>query len=73
MVRLGHPDATDALIGVYSKTIGKINRSIQPYYHLIPALPKAALPRLEAVVPRLKGAEADRFVEAIEELRSKKD
>ena len=73
MVYVKHPRATDNLLAAYERTIGKANAYTYWYYHLIPDLPKAALPRLEAVVPRLKGAELDRFVEAVQELRAKKD
>jgi hypothetical protein len=73
MVRHKHPKATDSVLASYEKTIGKANAYSYWYYHLFPELPKSALPRMEAIVPRLKSPEADRFVEAIEELRSKKD
>lgn len=73
MVHLKHVRAADNLLASYEKTIGKANVYTYWYYQLIPDLPKAALPKLEAIVSRLKGQEADRFVEAIQELRSKKD
>jgi hypothetical protein len=73
MVYLNHPRATDNLLAAYEKTIGKANPDTYWFYHLIPRLPKAAIPRLEALLPRLKSPELDRMVEAIEELRSKKD
>jgi hypothetical protein len=73
MVALRHPRAADALLASYEKTIGKANAWTYWYYHLIPDLPKSALPRLEALVPRLKGTEADNLLEAIQELRDKKD
>jgi hypothetical protein len=73
LVRLKHPGAAGALIASYEKIIGKANAYTYWYYHLIPDLPKAALPQLEALVPRVKGAEADHLVEAIQELRAKKD
>jgi hypothetical protein len=71
MVRLGHPKATDALLASYEKTIGKANANTYWYYHLIPGLPKSAIPRLEAVVPKLKDREADQWLEAIQQLRDK--
>jgi hypothetical protein len=73
MARLRHPRAADALIAAFEKEIGKPNSYAYWYYHLIPELPKAALPRLEALVPRLQGRDSDRFLGAIEELRNKKD
>lgn len=73
MVHLKHPKAADNLLASYEKTIGKANQYTYWFHRLIPQLPKDALPKLEAVVPRLKGPEADQFVEAIQELRTKKD
>jgi hypothetical protein len=73
MVHLRHPRTTDNLLAAYEKTIGKPHSYTYWYYLLIPRLPKAALPRLEALLPRLKSPELDRMVEAIEELRTKKD
>jgi hypothetical protein len=73
LVHVKHPKATDNLLASYEKTIGKPNAYSYWYYYLIPDLPKAAIPKLETVVPRLKGHEADAFVQAIEELRNKKE
>ena len=72
MVRLQHPKAADALIASYEKTIGKANAYTYWYYHLIPDLPKSAMPQLEAIVPRLKGTEVDNFVEAVQEPEPKR-
>jgi hypothetical protein len=71
MVRLRHPRATDALLASYEKTIGKANPYTYWYYALVPELPKSAVPRLEAVLPKLKDREADRWLDAIQELRNK--
>ncbi len=73
MTRLRHARAADALISAFEKEIGKPNSYAYWYCHLIPELPKAALPRLEALAPRLQGRDADRFLDAVEELRNKKD
>jgi HEAT repeats len=73
MVRLQHPKAAEALVASYEKTIGKANANTYWYHHLIAQLPKSAIPILEAVTPKLKDREADRWVEAIQELREKKD
>jgi hypothetical protein len=73
LVRLKHPKAADAVLAAYEKEISKKNPYPYYYYHLIPDLPKSAIPRLEALVPRLKGTEADNLLEAIQELRNKKD
>jgi hypothetical protein len=71
MIRLRHPKATDALIAAYEKSIGKVNANSYWYYHLIPGLPKSAVPRLEEVLPKLKDREADQWLAAIQELREK--
>jgi hypothetical protein len=72
MVRHQHPQAADALIASYEKVIGKTNW-YSWHLGLIGMLPKSALPRLEALIPRLKDREADRFVDAVQELRDKKE
>jgi hypothetical protein len=72
MVRLEHPRATDALLASYERTIGKANAYTYWYHGLIPQLPKSALPKLEAVIPKLKDHALDQWVEAIQELRDKK-
>jgi hypothetical protein len=71
MVRMQHPKAAEALVASYEKTIGKANANTYWYHHLVPQLPKSAIPILEAVTPKLKDREADRWVEAIQELREK--
>jgi hypothetical protein len=71
MVHLGHPKATDALIAAYEKIIGKPKDYAFWCCHLIPGLPKSAIPRLEEVLPKLKDREADEWLEAIERLRAK--
>lgn len=73
MIHMNHPKATDNLLASYEKTIGKASADTFWCHRLIPHLPRASLPKLEAIVPRLKGPEADAFVEAIQELRSRKD
>jgi hypothetical protein len=72
MVRLEHPKAADALLASYEKTIGKANVWTYWYHELIPQLPKSALPKLEAVIPKLKDHALDQWVEAIQELRDMK-
>jgi hypothetical protein len=71
MVHLRHPKATDALLAAYGKTIGKANPYGFWYYHFIGELPKTAIPQLEAIIPKLKDRELDRWVEAIQNLRDK--
>ncbi len=71
MVRLRHPDAVDALVRAYEKSAGKPNFNTFWFHHLIPGLPASAVPRLEAVVPKLKDREADLWLAAIQELRTR--
>jgi hypothetical protein len=73
MVRHRHPRATDNLLGAYERTIGKANVYTYWFFELMPGLPKSELPRLEALVPRLKGPDADHLLEAIGKLRNRKD
>jgi hypothetical protein len=73
MVLLRHPIAAEALVAAYEKTIGKPDGYTYWYHYLVPELPKAAIPKLEALVPKLKDREADAWVRLIEELRNKND
>lgn len=72
MARYQHPYATDALLAAVGKISGKNRHELYYYTHMISILPKAAIPQLEAYVPSLKDGEADRWLEAIQELRDKK-
>ena len=72
MVHLQHPNATTALLTAFEKLIGKANSYPYWYIHLVPELPKSAIPQLEAIVPKLKDHLADQWVAAIQELREKK-
>jgi hypothetical protein len=72
MVMHKHPKAADALLASYEKTIGKANAGTYWYYPLVGELPQSAVPRLEAVIPKLKDREADRWVEVVQALRDKK-
>jgi hypothetical protein len=71
MVYLQHPKAADALIEAHEKTIGKPSAPTYWFYHLIPLLPKSAIPALEAVTPKLKDRAADLWLDAIQALREK--
>jgi len=73
MTRLQHPGATDALLAAYEKFVLKAKDSYHYWYtRIIPLLPKAAIPALEAFLPKLKDRAADQWIEAIQELRNKK-
>jgi hypothetical protein len=71
MVRTKHPRATDALLAAYEKEAGKAGYPTYWFHRLIPDLPKDAIPKLEAVLPKLKDREADAWLAAIQELRAK--
>ncbi len=74
MVRVGHPEATDAMIEVIETYSRK--KTAYAYYHfywigpLIPRLPKAeALPRLEALLPTLPEKMIDELLGYVTELK----
>ena len=74
LVHVGHPEAAACLAASYERTVGKANASTYWYTYLILQLPKSAVPVLEAVIPKIKDQrEADRFAEAVQELREKKE
>ncbi len=72
LFRLGHPDAAEAFFAAMAKRTKKT-----PYYmyyqlsRLVPRLPKAALPLLEELVAAMPEAEANHWLDAIQELRTK--
>jgi hypothetical protein len=71
MVRLGHPNATDALVACFEKALGTPGAYIHWYFQLAPGLPKSAQPQLEALVPKLKEHDADLWLATIQRLREK--
>jgi hypothetical protein len=71
MVHLQHPTAADALIACVEKEIGRPNFHVYLYSRRIPDLPKAAIHRLETVVPRLDERDAKLWLAAIDQLRAK--
>lgn len=74
MAQLEHPGATDALIASYEKFVLKKKGYAYTYWYddAIIALPKSALPQLEAFVPKLKDDDKELWAEAIHKLRDKK-
>jgi hypothetical protein len=69
MIRVGHPEATDATIEVIKRS-AKAAYSYYWFGHLIPRLPKAeALPKLEALLPTLPERMMDQLLDIITELR----
>jgi hypothetical protein len=71
MVYGAHPEATDAFIAAFEKQ-KKNDYYAYWFAHLIPDLPKSALPRLEALVPTLGDRAADSVLDYIQQLRDKK-
>jgi hypothetical protein len=68
MVRAAHSDATDAVIAMLEK-FG--NKGGFYAYYLLADLPKSALPRLEALVPKLHERVADILLGYMQQLRDK--
>jgi hypothetical protein len=71
MIRIGHPQATDATIEVIKRS-AKAKSAFGYYWigHLIPRLPKAeALPKLEALLPTLPEKMIDQFLGLIAALK----
>jgi hypothetical protein len=73
MIRFEHPGATDALIAAYEKFVLKVKGHAYTYWYesAIPTLPKSAIPQLEAFIPKVKSADADDWLTAIQKLRDK--
>ncbi len=74
LIRLGHPDTTEAFFAGLGKR-GKKSLHNHPYLYtlLVPRLPKAALPRLEELVAAMPEAEANYWLDAVQALRAKAD
>lgn len=73
MLRVQHPMAEDALINLIkatAKATGYIYSTYQ-LVRLIGALPKAALPRVEALIPELPDKFVDSIIDGVAELRTK--
>src|SRR5262249_45100367 len=71
MTRAQHPEATDAVVAVLEKFGKKANYFGYWFGSLIVDLPKTALPRLEALVPKLDEAFADSLLGYMQQLREK--
>ncbi len=71
MVGAEHPDATDAVIATLEKFGDKTG--YYGYYlgHFVADLPKSALPRLEALIPKLPERVADSLLGFMQQLRDK--
>ncbi|QVL31605.1 HEAT repeat domain-containing protein [Telmatocola sphagniphila] len=74
MARAQHPEATDALITMLEKLGDKF--SYYYFYHLediVSRLPTSAVPKLEALVPKLPERLADNLLMSLQKLREKAD
>lgn len=71
MVRAQHPEATDAAIAIIEKANDK--GGYVGYYlgHFVAELPKSALPRLEALIPKLNDHLADVLLVYLQQLRQR--
>lgn len=73
MVRVGHPEATDAVLS----EIRKRTKDSKPYYygysciHLVSELPRSALPKVEAMLPELPEKCVDSLMDEIMILKNK--
>jgi hypothetical protein len=71
MIRVGHPEATDATVELIKKN-AKASPAYSYYWvgHLIPRLPKAeALPKLEALLPTLPEKMIDHLLDFVTALK----
>lgn len=76
MIHVAHPDAIDAFVAAFEKHAGKPDTHFYWFARLIPELPKEALPRVEALLPKqlsnLHDQFADHLIGFIQQLRDKK-
>jgi hypothetical protein len=71
MTRAQHPEATDATIELIEKFNDKAGHYGYYLGQFIAELPKSALPRLEALIPKLNERFADSLLGAMQQLRDK--
>ncbi len=73
MIRVQHPGATDAFLEVLTKNTKTTYWGWFTYWvgPLIPQLPKEALPRIEAVLPKLPEKAIDQLLEHVQALKAK--
>jgi hypothetical protein len=72
MVRIGHPAAIDAIIDAIAKD-AKSTRSYMGYWYgpMIVAMPRSALPRIEALMTTLPDKVVDQLMDSVMELKAK--
>ncbi len=71
LVTLKHAALTDAFFAAMAKRGKKVNYYSYWYTRLVPKLPREALPRLEELVAAMPENEANQWLNAIEQLRTK--
>lgn len=75
MVRIKHPDATDAIISALKKQATDTHFHYLSYWYgpMIADLPRSALPKLEALLPTLPDKMVDQLIEPVLALKNKSD
>jgi hypothetical protein len=73
MIRVRHPDATDAIVALLKQQAKATHYGYYGYWlaRLIPDLPRSALPELEAVLPTLSDHMVDHLMDAVIALKNK--
>ena len=75
MVRVRHPDATDAVIAALKKQAKETSHYYMSYWYgpMIVDLPKDALPKFEALMPTLPDKMVDQLMESVLALKNKSE
>jgi len=71
LIRLQHPGATEAFFAALAKRGKKATYHHHWFTRLVPRLPKDAIPRLEEMVAAMPENEANHWLDAIQELRTR--
>jgi len=73
MIRVGHPDAADALIAALKKQAKATSYFYFSYWYgrMIADLPRSALPEIEALLPTLPDKMVDQLMDSVMALRNK--
>ncbi|MBX9677245.1 MAG: HEAT repeat domain-containing protein [Gemmataceae bacterium] len=73
MIRGKHPDAADATVALIDRFADKAHYSLHRIGSFISELPRSALPRLEALIPKLNEPLANELLGWLQPLRDKSD
>jgi hypothetical protein len=75
MVRIGHPDAADALIAALKKQAKETTHYYLSYWYgpMIAHLPRSALPKLEELLPTLPEKMVDQLMESVLALKNRSE